>query len=111
MLETKSGATRFSGSIVGGPLYLCRDLVHRLVRQLLLQLLFVPLLPLSLFVVSLSPFGDDVVLVKGGVFSDILQFCSLSVSICIFVERRFPVLPAVDFVDDILFSIGKTEAL
>lgn len=109
MLETKSGATRFSGSIFGGPLYLCRDFVHRLLRQLLLQLL--PLLPPSLFVVlSLSLWLDDVVAFeKGGVFSDTLQFCSFSMSIRMFGERFC--VPEVDCGGDIVFSIGKIDAV
>lgn len=113
MLETKSGATRFSGSIFGGPLYLCRDFVHRLLRQLLLQLL--PLLPPSLFVVlvllvvSLSLWGEVVAFEKGGVFSDTLQFCSFNMSIRMFGERFC--VAEVDCGGDIVFSIGKIDAV
>lgn len=39
MFETNSGATLWSGSILGGPVYLCLDFVHRLLRQDLLQIL------------------------------------------------------------------------
>lgn len=39
MFETNSGATLWSGSILGGPVYLCLDFVHRLLRHDLLQIL------------------------------------------------------------------------
>lgn len=59
MLDTKSGATFCSGSIFGGPTYLCRVFVHCLLHPLLRHVLLHTFSLPAVVVVVAPPVLDD----------------------------------------------------